>query len=422
MRRSNRRNNVRKKDYKKIVIAIIVAVIIVLGIIKITVEINRKPEIVLNGDIKETINIGEEFDDQGARATYNGKEIDVTKEGEVVNSVPGSYVIKYVADVGKKHVEVDRVVEVIDNIAPEINLKGENEIKLLKGEEYSESGYTATDNVDGDLTESVQIDNKVDINAEGSYEVIYTVSDNAGNTTSVIRKVNVEERKISTNPLKNGLPVLMYHFFYDKTDGKTKTSAIDNNYMEVTDFEAQMKYLSDENFYFPTWQEVEDYIDGKISLPEKSVVITIDDGDESFFTYALPIVEKYNVNVTEFVITSWYGWLCEKYPSKNVSYQSHSDGMHEGGANGKGVMLSWSYDKILDDLKTSSKTLGGANIFCYPFGQYNESSKKVLKDAGYKLAFTTKGGRVYKGSDKYALPRVRTSRTMSLASFKAMVN
>ena len=141
MRRSNRRNNVRKKDYKKIVIAIIVAVIIVLGIIKITVEINRKPEIVLNGDIKETINIGEEFDDQGARATYKGKEIDVTKEGEVVNSVPGSYVIKYVADVGKKHVEVDRVVEVIDNIAPEINLKGENEIKLLKGEEYSESGY-----------------------------------------------------------------------------------------------------------------------------------------------------------------------------------------------------------------------------------------------------------------------------------------
>ena len=61
MRRSNRRNNVRKKDYKKIVIAIIVAVIIVLGIIKITVEINRKPEIVLNGDIKETINKKKSF-------------------------------------------------------------------------------------------------------------------------------------------------------------------------------------------------------------------------------------------------------------------------------------------------------------------------------------------------------------------------
>ena len=420
MRRSNKRNNFRKKYYKKIVIAIIVAVIIVLGIIKITVEINRKPEIVLNGDIKETINIGEEFDDQGARATYKGKEIDVTKEGEVVNSVPGSYVIKYVADVGKKHVEVDRVVEVIDNIAPEINLKGENEIKLLKGEEYSESGYTATDNVDGNLTENVQIDNKVDINTEGSYEVIYTVSDNAGNTTSVKRKVNVEERKISTNPLKNGLPVLMYHFFYDKTDGKTKTSAIDNNYMEVTDFEAQMKYLSDENFYFPTWQEVEDYIDGKNELPEKSIVITADDADPSFFELAVPVLNRYNINATSFVITGWYGYRYNE-ERKNVVYESHSDDMHEAGANGKGRMLNWSYKDVLNDLKKSSQILGGADIYCYPFGQYNDENIKAVKEAGYKLAVTTQEGRIKKGVKRYELPRVRISRNTSLESFKEKV-
>lgn len=228
---------------------------------------------------------------------------------------------------------------------------------------------------------------------------------------------SVPTSSITTSSLKNGLPVLMYHFFYDKNTGTGK----DNNYMEISDFEEQMKYLSDNNFYFPTWEEVEKYIDGEIELPEKSIVITVDDGDDSFFELAIPVIQKYNAKATTFVITSWYGHRAASKEA-NISYQSHSDNMHEGGADGKGVMLSWSYDKILEDVKNSSQVLGGATIFCYPFGQYNDLDKQVLKDAGYKLAFTTEGGRVYKGSDKYALPRVRMSKGVSISSFAAMVN
>lgn len=220
----------------------------------------------------------------------------------------------------------------------------------------------------------------------------------------------------TTEKLKNGLPVLMYHFFYDKS----VSSGADNNWMEIGDFENQMKYLSENNFYFPTWEEVEQYIDGKKELPEKSVVITVDDGDPTFFDLAVPIIQKYNVQATSFIVTEWYGYRAGNKEA-NISYQSHSDRMHEGASNGKGVMLSWSYDKILEDVTTSSKSLGGATIFCYPFGQYNDLDKKVLKDAGYKLAFTTEGGRVYKESDKYALPRVRMSKGVSLSAFKEMV-
>lgn len=217
-----------------------------------------------------------------------------------------------------------------------------------------------------------------------------------------------------------GLPVLMYHFFYNAAAGETPR---DNNFIEISAFESQMKYLSDNNFYFPTWKEVEDYIDGKKSLPAKSIVITVDDGDESFFRLALPVIEKYNVKATEFLVTSWNGWYCNDYKSSKVSYQSHSDQMHKGGANGKGVLLSWSYDQIYKDLMDSKNCLNGeATVFCYPFGQYIESNKKVLKDAGYKLAFTTQGGRVHKGADKYALPRVRISKGISLQSFANMVN
>ena len=47
-----------------------------------------------------------------------------------------------------------------------------------------------------------------------------------------------------------------------------------------------------------TESEVEDFIDGKIQLPSKSVVLTVDDGDDSFFELAIPLLQKYNVNAT----------------------------------------------------------------------------------------------------------------------------
>ena len=231
---------------------------------------------------------------------------------------------------------------------------------------------------------------------------------------SIILEKNELAKKLENGKYlsDSGLPVLMYHFFYDKNEREPQ----DGNWIEINDFEQQMKYLSENDYYFPTWEEVEDYIDGKTELPEKSVVITVDDGDPSFFELGVPIIQKYNVKATSFVVAYWYGDVAQN-KENNISYQSHSYDMHKGGSNGKGVMLSWSYEKMVEDLKTSQEVLGGANIFCYPFGQYNELDKKALKDTGFKLAFTTQGGRVKKGASKYELPRVRISGTTSIESF-----
>ena len=215
---------------------------------------------------------------------------------------------------------------------------------------------------------------------------------------------------------ENGLPVLMYHFFYDKNVSKPK----DDNWIEISLFEEQMKYLSENNFYFPTWEEVENYIDGKTELPEKSVVITVDDGDPSFFELGVPIIQKYNVKATSFVVAYWYGDVVQN-KQNNISYQSHSYDMHKAGANGKGVMLSWDYEKIAQDLKTSQEVLDGANIFCYPFGHYNDLDIKALQDTGFKLAFTVEGGRVKKGASKFKLPRVRIAGTTGIEAFKKKV-
>ena len=96
--------------------------------------------------------------------------------------------------------------------------------------------------------------------------------------------------------------------------------------------------------------------------------------------------------------------------------------MHRAGTDGKGRILTLSYDEACNDVKTSQSFIGNATVFCYPFGHYNDACYKILKDSGYTLAFTTKYGRVRPDDNCYALSRIRMSKGDSLKSFISKVN
>ena len=291
---------------------------------------------------------------------------------------------------------------------------------LVKGEAF-EVGNTAkaTDNVDGDISNKIAIDGNVDTDNVGEYTVKYSVEDNNHNRAELEQTFEVREEQ------KNGLPVLMYHFFYSKDDPNYAGKTPDNNLLMVEKFSEQMQYLVDDNYYYPSWQEVIDYVDGKSKLPEKSVVLTDDDGNHTFFALAVPVLEEKKIPMTSFVITSDNGdRLSEKY--EYVNYQSHSEKMHAAGGNGKGAMVTWSYDQILQDLQTSKNKIetvtgGKCNVFCYPFGHYNDVAIKALTDANFDLAFTVEGGRVKVGANKLKLPRVRINGNTTISQFKEAV-
>ena len=229
---------------------------------------------------------------------------------------------------------------------------------------------------------------------------------------SIVENLTAEEIEQSK---KRGLPVLMYHFFYDEQAGETGKDA---NFMEVHAFEEQIKYLSENNYYVPTWDEVLGYIQGKNGLPLKSVVITIDDGDESLYKHAVPVLNKYNFKATSFLITSRYGGPVDTANYPNIDFQSHSNNMHEAGSDGKGAFLTISYEQGCKDLESCRKVIpNNCIVFCYPFGHFNDNCKKMLKDCNYTLAFTTQGGRVFPGDDPYELPRVRMSKGDTLNAF-----
>lgn len=213
----------------------------------------------------------------------------------------------------------------------------------------------------------------------------------------------------------------MYHYFYDEQQGQTGKNA---NYMEIHNFEEQLKYLSENNYYFPTWDEIENYVAGKSCLPEHSVVITVDDGDQSFYDLAIPVIEKYNVKVTSFVITSHIedANYLKNYASNKVIFQSHSHDMHKAGSDGNGRFLTISEKDALDDLSTSKSFIGNSNVFCYPYGDYNDKCIEILKKSEFTLAFTTEYSRIRPGDNPYKLGRIRMSKEDSLESFKKKVS
>lgn len=96
-----------------------------------------------------------------------------------------------------------------DVVPPEINLLGANPVYLEEGESYSEPGFTATDDVDGDLTGQVQVSGNVDTSKPGTYQQTYTVKDKAGNETIKTRVVQVRKKPeeepppVAANPVDN---------------------------------------------------------------------------------------------------------------------------------------------------------------------------------------------------------------------------
>src|SRR5699024_12162014 len=87
--------------------------------------------------------------------------------------------------------ETRKVVVLEDDEASIITLNDDTTIELEVGETYEEPGATAEDNVDGDITDDIEITGEVNTNKVGGYTITYTVSDAAGNETVKERQIKI---------------------------------------------------------------------------------------------------------------------------------------------------------------------------------------------------------------------------------------
>ena len=182
--------NKRKKNviYRNTLIYLVIALIL------LVINNYSYPELKLLGKKEINLSLNEKYTDPGYKIVPNNKKYKVVIDNNIDENKTGSYEVKYSLQVKNKIINKVRKVNVIDNISPEITLKGSDNIKLYESSDYEEPGFIAFDNYDGDITKKVIVQN--DIKEEiGDYKITYIVEDSSGNKTMVTRNVKILDKK-----------------------------------------------------------------------------------------------------------------------------------------------------------------------------------------------------------------------------------
>ncbi len=231
------------------------------------------------------------------------------------------------------------------------------------------------------------------------------------------------------------IPILTYHKIVPAG------TEFDSGLLIAEDtFDAEMKYLHDNGFTTLTLDEFYDWYTGKTEVPEKSVVVTFDDGYYGTYYLAYPIIKKYDLAATVFCIGHHIEdvtpeWdpddredhhigadLIESMPKEypKFAFESHTFDMHRK-IDGEHPVDVYTYDQMKED--TEKNAPYGFSYLAYPWGDNNETFRQVLADSGYKMAFAYDPFYyATRSDDQYAINRIKISGKMEMKKFKKIVN
>ncbi len=193
------------------------------------------------------------------------------------------------------------------------------------------------------------------------------------------------------------VPILTYHRFSQNCSSPLCVSA--------GLFERQMQYLKDQDFHVISPGELLDFLKFKQGLPRKSVLITMDDGYRSVYTYAYPILKKYGFTATLFIYTDFVGvskmaitWdQLREMKTAGFTIGSHtiyhSDLTVARDGESKADWLTRVEQELYGSKKIIDQKLGqNTFVLAYPYGNYDERSIVIAREAGYKVAMSVKRG------------------------------
>lgn len=155
---------------------------------KVKLVDKEKPVITLTGNENVIVCPNAEYQEEGYKAidNYDGDITDKVKITKEENQI--TYSVK---DTSGNITKITRTITKEDKTLPEITLKGNSTETIYLGNTWKEPGYTASDNCDNDITNSVVTSGTVNSNKLGTYKITYTVKDLSGNQTIATRTVKV---------------------------------------------------------------------------------------------------------------------------------------------------------------------------------------------------------------------------------------
>ena len=224
---------------------------------------------------------------------------------------------------------------------------------------------------------------------------------------------------LSSDEISMQVPILMYHHLSEDVTNSEMVSP--------AQFEAQIRALSEAGYTGVSFDELQAYVLRGAPLPEKPVVITFDDGYESNYTLAYPILQKYGMKATIFAIGVSFGKdhykdtdhaitphfgaaeAAEMAASGLISIQSHTYDMHQwppyesGSAVRENILplpgeSEEAYVQALTEDFTRSRALledaagQPVDVLAYPAGQYSTLAQVTLQSLGVHVTLSTNPG------------------------------
>lgn len=205
------------------------------------------------------------------------------------------------------------------------------------------------------------------------------------------------------------VPVIMYHHMLKDT------TKLGRYTISPAMFESDLTYLKEHGYESITVGQLIDHAETGAPLPEKPVLLTFDDGYESFYTYAWPLLKQYGFKATLSVIGVYSDRYTEN-PDHHVNYSHVTwDEVAEMAADGTVEIACHSYDmhreggprrgarrmkgETTEQYRTAltadierfqaqlEKCMGARTvIYTYPFGDVSEETLPILKELGFKAA------------------------------------
>jgi len=214
---------------------------------------------------------------------------------------------------------------------------------------------------------------------------------------SISKSFGTNFNNLDTN---KGIISLMYHRF---NENKYPSTNIRN---EI--FIQHLKEINKLEIEFISFNKFEKII--KENIDKNYLLLTIDDGFESFYLNAWPILKSKKIPFVLFISTrevGKYGYMnwAQIKEIKNSGLATIGNHSHS-----HDYLIDWDNDKIKLDLKESirifKKELNySPEIFSYPFGEYSTSLKKIVSDLNFKFAFGQHSGVIDRTKDMLELPR-----------------
>ena len=228
---------------------------------------------------------------------------------------------------------------------------------------------------------------------------------------------NAEDNNSKQYSKDEGVVSIMYHRFNESKYPSTN--------IQIDIFKEHLKLIKDSKFNFVHPKDFEK----NFNLPKKNkeILLTIDDGFESFYNEAWPILQKEKIPFILFISTEPVGkngymnWSQIKEIEKsNIGVIGHHSHTHE-------YLIDKSEIEFISDIENANniflKNLGYIpSLFSYPFGEYSKFMKDYIAN-NFKISFGQHSGVIDVNKEKFELPRFPINEKYGeIKRFKSIIN